>query len=231
LQQQLPPHYYALIEEPPRFYYPDITIARESAVDSAETMQDSGVAVSAAVEADVAVEVETVEEIREVYLEIRDVSGGRVVTVIELLSPANKSPGGQGYRAYLQKQVEVLCSDVNLVEIDLLRRGVHVLAVPESRLARVRPFDVLVCVRRAERRGIYEFYPRTVRQPLPRIRIPLRSPDNDVVLDLQAVFNRCYDSAPYARVVNYCLEPEVPLSLHDALWADALLREKGLRTF
>ncbi len=238
LQPLLPPRYYALmgeriiLEEPQRSYYPDVRVARkpsESPADGAQAAQGSSGAVAVAIEADAAVEVEAVEEIREVYLEIRDVSGGHVVTVIEIVSPANKSAGSQTHKTYLQKQADVLGSDASLVEIDLLRRGTHVLAVPESRLEHVRPFDYLMCVHRAARRGKFQLYPRTVRQPLPRIAIPLRPEDGDVVLDLQAVFNRCYDSAPYARLIDYRLEPQVPLLPSDAVWADALLREKGLR--
>jgi hypothetical protein len=232
LQPQLPPHYYALmgeriiLEEVAHSDYPDVTIGRERTEPptdgGAQRAQGGGVAVEVEVEADVAVEVEA-------PVEIRDVSGGHVVTVIEFLSPSNKLASSQVHRTYLQKQAEVLGSDANLVEIDLLRRGSHILAAPDSCLDLVRPYDYLVCVHRAARRSRFQLYARTVRQPLPRVAIPLRPEDGDVVLDLQAVFNRCYDSAPYARLIDYRLEPQVPLLPVDAAWADALLREKGLR--
>jgi uncharacterized protein DUF4058 len=51
----------------------------------------------------------------------------------------------------------------------------------------------------------------------------------DLVLDLQAVFDRCYDEGPYARRVDYRREPSVLLPRADAEWADQLLRERGLR--
>ena len=239
LQPQLPPRYYALIEERiifealPRSYYPDVTLARQGtgtpSAGGAQVAPGGQAVVAGAMEADVAIEVEDEEEIRQGYLEIREASGGRVVTVIEVVSPANKAAGSRVHQTYLRKQADVLASDANLVEIDLLRRGAHVLAVPESRLERVRPFDYLVCGHRAARHGIYQLYPRTVRQPLPRVGIPLRSEDGEVVLDLQAVFQRCYDSAPYARLIDYRSEPLTPLPPTDAAWADALLREKGLR--
>jgi hypothetical protein len=50
-----------------------------------------------------------------------------------------------------------------------------------------------------------------------------------VVLELQPVFDRCYDEGPYARRVDYRREPPVPLTRADAEWADQLLRERGLR--
>lgn len=46
----------------------------------------------------------------------------RVVTIIEILSPSNKTNGEQGRSLYLQKQQEVLQSKTHLLEIDLLAR-------------------------------------------------------------------------------------------------------------
>ena len=57
------------------------------------------------------------------FLEIIDLStGGRVITVIEFVSPANKVPG-DGLEKYKQKQSECRGAGVNLVEIDLTRTG------------------------------------------------------------------------------------------------------------
>jgi hypothetical protein len=69
------------------------------------------------------------EPITEGYIEIRERSGGKVITVIEFLSPANKS-GGEGQKLYLEEQQQVLHSDTNLVEIDLVRSGQRVIAFP-----------------------------------------------------------------------------------------------------
>jgi hypothetical protein len=56
------------------------------------------------------------------YLTIRDRDGSEVVTVIELLSRANKY-AGEDREQYVRKRTELLRSPVNLVEIDLLRGG------------------------------------------------------------------------------------------------------------
>jgi hypothetical protein len=48
---------------------------------------------------------------------------GRVVTVLELLSPSNKTPGEGGLDSYLEKRAEILASRCHLVELDLLRGG------------------------------------------------------------------------------------------------------------
>ena len=69
----------------------------------------------------------------------------------------------------------------------------------------------------------------TLRQRLPRIRVPLASGDPDIVLDLQAVFDHCYDAAAYTRRLDYHRDPPISLRQDDAAWVAALLRERGLR--
>ena len=57
------------------------------------------------------------------FIEIIDLStGGRVITVIEFVSPANKT-SGDGLEKFRQKQSECRGAGVNLVEIDLTRGG------------------------------------------------------------------------------------------------------------
>ena len=78
-------------------------------------------------------------EITQRYLEIRDIrSGGRVVTVIEFVSPTNKRPG-DGLVKYQQKQQECIDGDVNLVEIDLTRSGDRDLILPTEHVDPVTP--------------------------------------------------------------------------------------------
>ncbi len=65
-------------------------------------------------------------EIKEGFIEVRRVrSPKQGVTLIEVLSYANKAPGSKGRKEYLDKQQQILQSDTNLLEIDLLRRGTH----------------------------------------------------------------------------------------------------------
>src|SRR5262249_32135483 len=86
--------------------------------------------------APVIVEVEEPEEepipveVRDHYVEILDTYRAmKAVTVLEVVSPTNKA-AGPGRDAYRAKQRETLAGECHLVEIDLLRRGRHVLAVP-----------------------------------------------------------------------------------------------------
>ncbi len=55
-------------------------------------------------------------------LEIRDWRNRRLVTVLELLSPTNKTPGADR-NEYLAKRAEILAGGTHLVEIDLGRGG------------------------------------------------------------------------------------------------------------
>src|SRR5947199_6591743 len=90
-------------------------------------------------------------------------------------------------------------------------------------------FDYLACVSRAGDRAQVEVYAVTLRERLPRIAIPLRGPDADVVLDLPAIFAHCYDNGAYAVRVDYDQPPPEPFRRDDEAWADALLRNAGLR--
>jgi hypothetical protein len=172
------------------------------------------------------------------YVEVREAKAGhKLVTLIEIVSPANKRPG-HDRRAYLKKQQEVRAGDANTVEIDLLRAGRRL--VTSRQLAEViegiePPKDYLVLVSRYWRRlggaAGFQLYPFGVRDPLPDLEIPLREHEiEQVVLDLQAVFARAYDSGPYRRgAVDYNGAPTPPLAANDAAWTDQILRSAGAR--
>ena len=64
-------------------------------------------------------------------------------------------------------------------------------------------------------------------QGLPVIALPLLPGDPDVMLDLQAVFNRAYDAGPYLREVDYGADPVVPrLRPDQARWAAACIKAR-----
>jgi hypothetical protein len=163
------------------------------------------------------------EEERQAYLTIREVLHQEiVVTVIELLSPSNKR--GRGYEQYRAKQAELLDSETNLVEIDLLRAGMHTVAVPEDRLlARQSVWDYLVCVHDITDRLNCAVWPFTIMHRLPEIPIPLGHAFAPVPLDLQAIFDECYDTGRYGSILRYTDPPEVPLTETEAQWASEVL--------
>jgi Protein of unknown function (DUF4058) len=169
------------------------------------------------------------EALTEGYVEIMDAtSGNNVVTVIEVLSVSNKL-SGDGQKLYLQKQQELLLTEANLVEIDLLRSGERVLVVPPRRLPPPHRTPYEICVRRGSKPDWVEVYPVTLQQRLPRFRIPLRPTDQDIALDLQPLIDQCYRKGRYAATVNYKADPDTRLDAEDAKWADAVLRAAGKR--
>ena len=169
------------------------------------------------------------EPLTEGFIEIIDAgSGNRVITVIEVLSPTNKQ-SSSGKIQYRQKQSEICKSDTSLVEIDLLRHGSHVLAVPLNYLSPRRQTPYMVCVRRGWVRDKAEVYAIQLSQRLPSIKIPLRKTDADVPLDLQALLDHCYRMGRYAGDINYRFDPDPPFTGSSSAWADELLRSKGLR--
>ncbi len=162
--------------------FPDVRVVEYTSKRGLTTSAAAGVAVAEPL----LVETED-EPPTETYLEIIDrESGNRVVTVIELLSPSNKSPG-PNREQYLRKQSKVCSSDANLVEIDLNRFGTHTLAFPIDHLKPGYRTAYMACVRRVTQRGIAEVYPMPLWERLPVVKIPLRPDDTDVPLDLQAL--------------------------------------------
>ena len=96
---------------------PDVAVATRKTAQ----VTDTGAVLALPVEPE-QVTVPMTAEVNERYLEIREVATGRVVTVIELLSPKNKR-SGEGRVAYERKRNQILSSTTNLVEIDLLMGG------------------------------------------------------------------------------------------------------------
>lgn len=162
------------------------------------------------------------------FVEIVQRETGEVVTLIEALSPANKE--GAGRQQYLQKQADLLNTQVNLVEIDLLGYGQKTVLARTAPIAVPPDWRYLVNVSRAENRELLELYATPLRRRLPRCRIPLRSPDPDVVLDLPAVFTRCYEVGGYDLLIDYTQLPDTPLSEAETAWLIAWLEAKGVRT-
>jgi len=241
LNRTLPEPYYARLEMRPeigmvlgegvpRGIVPDVVVRRpEGVVASAPVIDTPRTEISEPVRLTV-----HTEPIRHHFVEIRDAARGhKLVTLIEIVSPSNKGPGPDR-EAYEEKQREVLRSDVNLIELDLLRGGERLLPYPQLQDAVAQlECDYLILVNRAAgRRRMatdYELYPVKLKEVLPCIPVPLRPTEREVPLDLQVMVNRAYDSGPYRRMVDYSRPPVPPLSDEDAAWAEALLRQAGLR--
>jgi len=156
------------------------------------------------------------EEVQESYLEIRQAGTGRVVTVIELLSPKNKR-AGVGRVKYNAKRTKVLTSHTHLVEIDLLRTGE---AQPIS--VQVQS-DYRILVSRAQQRLQAELYPFNLRDAIPKFRLPLLLEAEEPILDLEPILNEIYQEAALEMAIDYTKQPVPPLKEADFLWAQQRL--------
>lgn len=212
--------------EESRSIYPDVAVVERREYDPAA---ETSVGVLTA-DPSIVVTVEP-EEVRETYVEVLLTDGSEtVVAHIEVLSPANKTPGPNAQGLYRQKQKEVLSSTAHLIEIDLLRRGIFTVAVPEAEVLDHGPHHYITSLHRADREDQFEFWSWSVRERLPRISIPLADDEEDVVLDLQAVLDECYDRAAFAKLIDYRTDPPPPaFEAQEREWIEARLREAGMR--
>ncbi len=155
-------------------------------------------------------------------VELRTVAGEELVTVIEILSPANKRAGHDDRAEYLRKRRDLLRSAVHLLEIDLLRGGERPpLEEP------VPPSPYVITLSRAERRPVVEVWPLALAAPLPVLPVPLLEPDADAPLDLGAAVASVYERGPYARTIDYREPPPPPpLASDEAAWVEERLRQR-----
>jgi hypothetical protein len=155
-----------------------------------------------------------------VSVEIHDAASNTLVTCIEILSPTNKrEPGISSYR---QKRMELRSASVHLLEIDLLRRGSRAWTT-----AQLPPTAYIIMLTRA-RSFRADVWPLALSERLPVVPVPLRPPDPDVPLDLQAALHTIYDEAHYHLTIDYHKPPPEPsLSVAETAWVDDILSQAG----
>jgi hypothetical protein len=152
------------------------------------------------------------------FLRIMDRRRRQVVTVIELLSPANKTTTGYGV-VYRQKRLDYLAGGVNLVEIDLLRAGSR----PPVQEPPPAPSDYYVLVCPTESFPQAGYWPLSVRDPLPVVPIPLAPGETPSPLNLRERLDQVYKAGRYERELDYSQPPTPALREPDANWARDLL--------
>ena len=160
-------------------------------------------------------------------------AAGTLITVIEFLSPTNKR--GHGAVAYQRKREDLMGAGVNLVEVDLVRKGGSMVSLFEDesfekillrKYPKLPPYIVDIFV--AQDPMTRQMYPVSLSDPLPVCRIPLRPADPGVALALQELVDQCYVDGGYTDL-DYRQDPEPLLSPEDAAWMDELLKAQGLR--
>ena len=169
------------------------------------------------------VEVPTPDRVHETYIEVRAARGGEVVTVLEVLSPANKL-GGEGRRLYESKRLSVLASRTSLVEIDLIRAG-----EPMTVFGADSKSDYRILVSRSDRRPRAELRLFSIRDPIPRFSLPLLPGDTEPEVDIGDILASLYDRASYDLTIDYARDSVPHLAEPDRLFVDDLLRRAGHR--
>jgi hypothetical protein len=158
----------------------------------------------------------------EEYIEIARQSNEQLVTLLEVVSPANKTTAA-GREAFRSTRQQARVAGASIAEVDLVLQGQPMLEYSRDGLP---AWDYAVTVVRAAQPERYEIYTATLQKRLPRFRLPLTSKDRDIVLDLQTVFARCYDRADFGSRINY---RDAPACLHEriAIAAYYLWRQEG----
>ena len=203
-----------------RVIYPDVHVVKPPGVAPATEPSSGGVAI-----AEPAVELPSLylADMPLLHVEIRDVSQRRLVTMLEILSPANKH--GDGIRHYADRRLEVMRTETHLLEIDLLRQGTRIRLTREP-----PPAPYYIYLSRVDRRPLTQIWPLALREPLPVVPVPLLPPDPDVPLDMQAAVQACFDLVGYERLLDYTSAPPQPeLSAEDTAWVNEVLRAASLR--
>ncbi len=242
IQPLLPAPYFAKsgqrvwVELADRVREPDVSVAAPPAWQEAPRTSGGTAVMEQIASQPIVITVERVlsGEFKETFLDIFTTVDGehRLVTSMEVLSPSNKSAGEQAGALYREKQHEFLWSNVNLVEIDLLRAGRHATLVPRRELLKqCKSWDYHICIHRFEARREFLVYPIQLPQKLPTISVPLLPGAASISVDLQAVFDRCYDDGPYLREVNYADDPPPPpLPPERLAWVKSVLAGKKSAT-
>lgn len=180
--------------------YPDVEVLHPPAVsDAAASYAVAGSPFTSSILVPAAAPI----TVRVPEVEIRDAGDSRLVTAIEILSPVNKRD--PDLALYRRKRRQLQRVGVHLLKIDLIRRGQRPHDYPT-----LPPAPYLVTLLRRQASQV-KAWPVTLDQPLPTVPIPLRPPDADAVLDLQAALTAIYDEAGYDLSIDYTLTPPPPL--------------------
>jgi hypothetical protein len=199
---------------------PDIIIGRTKSREPLLRPRESGASAAVGV-LELDIELPVKDRIDEWYLEIREVGTGKLVTVIEILSPTNKS-NVAGRKKYCKKRNRIFGSNTSLIEIDLLRAGKP---MPMTTREPVES-DYRIMISRSKSRPRGKLLAFGVGQAIPAIPIPLLPKDPEPSLDLNGVLHALYDRARFDLRLDYTKPPVPPLSEEDAEWTRAIVARR-----
>jgi hypothetical protein len=159
-------------------------------------------------------------EVNVPIIEIRDKENNELITTIEIISPANKR--NPGYDKYVEKQRKLHERGVHLLEIDLIRQGERQYKHPVAVSA-----HYLVTLLRGNAYKV-DVWAIDIKDKLPVLPVPLKSPDADAILNLQKAFDEMYGERLYADSVNYGKTPPPPAFSEEVQkWIDDVLKKNS----
>ncbi len=165
------------------------------------------------------------EEHSEEFIEVRQRSDNRLVTLVDVVSPTNKVKT-EGRVAYLERRRDARMQNASIVEIDLVMQGEPMLDYSRDGLP---DWDYAITVTRCAQPERYEIYTSTLQKRLPRFKLPLAADDRDTVVDLQAAFARCYDQSGLGSQIDYQKTPVCIKEEEDRRWLNDLLVQMKIR--
>lgn len=167
------------------------------------------------------------EQHTEEYIEVRARSDGRLITLVDVVSPANRTtPAGRA--AYLATRSGAAVAQAGAVEVDLVTQGRPTLDFSRDGLPE---YDYAVVVTRGAAPDRYEIYTATVQKRLPKFKLPLAADDRDTVVDLQIAVARAYDQGAFGKQLDYAgpLPVDVKLSADARTWTEGWLKQQNVR--
>ncbi len=177
--------------------YPDVAILKQDRVEEPAVAYGKALKVT---KPDVVIASSVT--VRIPVVQIKDTEKNKLITCIEILSPVNKRK--PGWQAYHDKKNDLHQAGVHFLEIDLLRRGQrHV-----WNLGQPEPHYTFSLWRAGT--GKLEIWKNFVKEPLPVLPVPLKSPDPDVPLPLKKALEMVYQRGLYHLSIDYKKNPPPP---------------------
>lgn len=202
--------------------YPDVEVVLkhgQRAESSLPKLLPAGPSFSTGVSPPLVIPLLPTMQFRYASIEIRDSAQNMLITTIEILSPVNKR--GRHLQDYREKRQKLFQAGVHLLELDFVRRGTRPYSHP-----RIPKTPYLVTLTRAKATAA-EVWPIGLRDTLPTVLVPLRTPDPDVSLPLQDVIEAIYEDAGYDVTIDYDQPPPPPpLSKDDLAWLRSVIAQQ-----
>jgi Protein of unknown function (DUF4058) len=165
------------------------------------------------------------QERQEEFIEVRQRGDGRLITLVDVASPINKTLS-HGRAAYHETRRLARAQNASVVELDLCLQGQPLLDYSRDGLPE---WDYAVTVTRSAQPERYEIYTATLAKRLPRFKVPLAADDRDTVLDLQATVARAFDQGNFAARIDYTRDPNIRMTDTHREWVGQWLKQMRLR--